>query len=66
MKPILSSFTFNNQNKINMYQPILLDAKWNNGVFMIVIFAIVCVALVGIVVNLMNNDKKKRDSDTPE
>ncbi len=33
---------------------------------MIVIFAIVCVALVGIVVNLMNNDKKKRDSDTPE
>ena len=49
-----------------MYQPILLDAKWNNGVFMIVIFAIVCVALVGIVVNLMNKDKKKRDSETLE
>lgn len=49
-----------------MYQPILLDAKWNNGVFMIVIFAIVCVALVGIVVKFMMSDKKKSDSETPE
>ncbi|MEO5788772.1 MAG: hypothetical protein ACOH2D_08890 [Gelidibacter sp.] len=49
-----------------MYQPILLDAKWNNGVFMIVIFAVVCIALVGIVVNLMKNDKKKSDSETTE
>lgn len=49
-----------------MYQPVFLDANWNNGVFMIVIFAIVCVALVGIVVNFMKNDKKKSDSETPE
>lgn len=49
-----------------MYQPLLLDANWNNGVFMIVIFAVVCAALVGIVLTLMKNDKKKNDSETSE
>lgn len=49
-----------------MYQPLLLDANWNNGVFMIVIFAIVCVTLVGILINFMMSGKKKEDSDTPE
>ena len=49
-----------------MYRPILLDANWNNGVFMIIIFALVCVALVAIVVNFMRNDKKKSDSETSE
>ena len=49
-----------------MYQPLLLDANWNNGVFMIIIFAVVCVSLVGIVVTLMKTDKKKSDSEAPE
>lgn len=49
-----------------MYKPLLLNANWNNGVFMIVIFAIVCVSLVAIVVNFMMNDKKKNDSEPTE
>lgn len=50
-----------------MYQPLLLDANWNNGVFMIVIFAIVCVVLVGILINFMMSGKKKEeDSETLE
>lgn len=49
-----------------MYQPIFLNSQWNNGVFMIAIFAIVCIALVGIVVNFMMSDKKKSDSETTE
>ncbi|MCL8006151.1 hypothetical protein [Gelidibacter japonicus] len=49
-----------------MYQPLLLDANWNNGVFMIAIFAIVCVVLVGILINFIMSGKKKEDSETPE
>ncbi|WP_169514449.1 hypothetical protein [Gelidibacter mesophilus] len=49
-----------------MYQPILLDANWNNGVFMIVIFALVCVTLVGILINFMMSGKKKEDSENIE
>lgn len=66
MKAISYIFTENNQNRINMYQPILLDANWNNGVFMIVIFAVVCVALVGILINFMMSGKKKDDLENPE
>lgn len=36
--------------------------NWNNGVIMIAIFAIVCVTLVGILVNFMMSGKKKDDS----
>lgn len=50
-----------------MYQPFLLDANWNNGVFMIAIFALVCIALVGILVNFMMSGKKKEnDTDQSE
>lgn len=49
-----------------MNYPLLLDANWNNGVFMIVIFAIVCVVLVGILINFIMNGKKKEDSETSE
>lgn len=50
-----------------MYQPIFLDAKWNNGVFMIAIFALVCIVLVGILISFMMSGKKKEDdSETPE
>ena len=37
--------------------------NWNNGVIMIAIFALVCVTLVGILVNfMMGGSKKKKDS----
>ncbi|WP_170245285.1 flagellar basal body-associated FliL family protein [Gelidibacter salicanalis] len=49
-----------------MYQPILLDANWNNGVIMIIIFAIVCIALVGIVINFMMSSKKSDNSENIE
>jgi flagellar basal body-associated protein FliL len=49
-----------------MYQPILLDANWNNGVIMIAIFALVCVALVGILISFLMSGKKKNDSENLE
>lgn len=63
--PLYYSFT-QNKKPINMNYPLLLDANWNNGVFMIVIFAIVCVVLVGILINFMMSGKKKEDSETLE
>lgn len=33
--------------------------NWNNGIFMIAIFGLVCVALVAIVLMFLNSDKKK-------
>ncbi|MDO1512274.1 hypothetical protein Q2T41_06355 [Maribacter confluentis] len=35
--------------------------NWSNGVIMIIVFAGVCIALVGIVLMLMNGDKKKQE-----
>ncbi|SHG41722.1 hypothetical protein SAMN05444483_11184 [Salegentibacter echinorum] len=35
--------------------------NWGMGTFLIGIFAVVCIALVLIVLNMMNNDKKKED-----
>ncbi len=35
--------------------------NWNNGVFMIVIFALVCITLIGILINFMLSGKKKDD-----
>lgn len=49
-----------------MEHSLLLSSNWNNGVFMIVIFAIVCVSLVGIVVSFMIGGKKKNDSEPLE
>ena len=34
--------------------------NWNNGVIMIAIFALVCITLVGILVNFMMSGKKER------
>jgi hypothetical protein len=36
--------------------------NWNNGIIMIGVFALVVVALVAIMINLMNSDKKKENS----
>ncbi|WP_262482311.1 hypothetical protein [Arenibacter certesii] len=33
--------------------------NWNNGIVMIAIFAVVCVALVGIVLVFLSSGKKK-------
>ncbi len=37
--------------------------NWNNGVFMIAIFALVCIALVVTLVVFMNSGKKKENKD---
>lgn len=37
--------------------------NWNNGVIMIAIFALVCVTLVGILINFMMSGKKKEDTE---
>lgn len=39
---------------------------WTMGAVLIGIFALVCIALVAIVVNMMNSDKKKEENTTAE
>lgn len=36
---------------------------WTNGVIMIAIFAVVCLTLVGILINFMMSGKKKEDTE---
>ena len=36
---------------------------WNNGVIMIGVFAVVCVALVVILIVFMSSGKKKEDTE---
>jgi hypothetical protein len=36
--------------------------NWSNGVVMIGIFALVCVILVGVLINFMMGGKKKEES----
>jgi len=38
-------------------------ANWNNGVIMIAIFALVCVILIGILINFMMSGKKEEDTE---
>ncbi|GGG51244.1 hypothetical protein [Bizionia arctica] len=38
-------------------------ANWNNGVIMIAIFALVCITLVGILINFMLSGKKNEDTE---
>ena len=41
--------------------------NWNNGVIMIGVFAIVCIALIGILINFMMSGKKEAsDEETTE
>jgi len=37
--------------------------NWNNGVIMIAIFALVCIVLVGILINFMMSGKKKEETE---
>ena len=36
--------------------------SWTNGVIMIAIFALVCITLIGILINFMASGKKKEES----
>lgn len=41
----------------------LLIYDHSNGVIMIAVFALVCVILVGVLINFMSGGKKKNDSN---
>ncbi|MFV0566499.1 MAG: hypothetical protein ACK5NB_11795 [Flavobacteriaceae bacterium] len=36
-------------------------SNWNNGVVMIAVFALVCLALIGFLVKFMSSSDKKND-----
>lgn len=36
---------------------------WNTGVILIAVFALVCVILVGVLINFVMSGKKKEDTD---
>lgn len=38
--------------------------NWTNGVIMIGVFALVCVILVGVLINFMTSGKKDTQNDT--
>lgn len=38
---------------------------WTNGVVMISVFALVCVILIGVLINFMMSGKKKDESTKP-
>ena len=46
-----------------MINTLLALYSWTNGVVMIAIFALVCITLVGILINFMSKGKKKDVSD---
>lgn len=45
---------------INLAIPLY---SWNNGAIMIAIFAIVCITLVGILINFMMGGKKDKEKN---
>ena len=45
-----------------MLNTIIALYSWANGVVMIAIFALVCITLVGILINFMLSGKKKDES----
>jgi len=45
-----------------MINTLLALYSWNNGVVMIAIFALVCITLVGILINFMSKGKNKDDN----
>ena len=46
-----------------MINTLIALYSWNNGVVMIAIFALVCIVLVGILINFMASGKKKDESN---
>ena len=49
-----------------MINSLIALYSWTNGVIMIAIFALVCITLVGILLNFMSQGKSKDISNTPE
>ena len=37
--------------------------NWTNGVIMIAVFAVVCIILVGIIINFMLSGKKNKEGE---
>ncbi|WP_296316501.1 hypothetical protein [Winogradskyella sp. UBA3174] len=46
---------------VNKFISLVYD--WTMGVVMIGIFALVCIILIGIIINLMNSENKKNDTE---
>ena len=57
---IFTNLNFKNSNMIS--QNIALY-DWNNGVIMIGVFAVVCIALVVALIIFMSSGKKKEDTE---
>lgn len=45
-----------------MINTVLAVYDWTNGVVMIAIFALVCIILIGVLINFMMSGKKKQDN----
>jgi hypothetical protein len=45
-----------------MIDKLFILYSWTNGVVMIAIFALVCITLVGILINFMSKGKRKDES----
>lgn len=48
-----------------MINQLITMSNWNNGVIMIAIFALVCIILIGILMNFMMSGKKKNTEEEP-
>ncbi len=46
-----------------MINTLIALYSWTNGVVMIAIFALVCITLVGILINFLASGKKKDESN---
>ncbi|WP_178988680.1 hypothetical protein [Winogradskyella schleiferi] len=46
-----------------MINSLIALYSWTNGVVMIVIFALVCITLVGILINFMSKGKSTEESN---
>lgn len=45
-----------------IYQNIVLS-NWNNGVIVIGVFALVCLVLIGVLINFVMSGKKKDNNE---
>jgi hypothetical protein len=46
-----------------MIHTLIALYSWTNGVVMMAIFALVCITLVGLLINVMMSGKKKEESN---
>ena len=57
------NYTFTHLKKWNMISQNIALYDWNNGVIMIGVFAVVCIALVFALIIFMSSGKKKEDTE---